>query len=78
VAKLQSDLSACVALLNSHRVEYVVVGGHAVAFHPGVLGDHHVHYLGREALLRNKAASDRDKDRMDVKKLKGVEAKKRG
>jgi hypothetical protein len=41
LADLQSDLSEFVALLNSHRVEYVVVGGYAVAFHghPRFTGD---------------------------------------
>ena len=31
--KLQSDLREFIGLLNSHKVEYIVVGGHAVAFH---------------------------------------------
>jgi hypothetical protein len=41
LAKLQSDLSEFVALLNSTGVEYLVVGGHAVAFHghPRLTGD---------------------------------------
>lgn len=41
MAQLQSDLSEFVRLLNSHGVEYVVVGGHAVAFHghPRFTGD---------------------------------------
>lgn len=39
--KLQRDLHAFVTLLNSHKVEYVVVGAHAVAFHgyPRYTGD---------------------------------------
>lgn len=39
--KLHSDLRAFVELLNSRGVEYVVVGGHAVAFHghPRFTGD---------------------------------------
>lgn len=39
--KLQQDLREFVALLNSHRVEFMVVGGHAVAFHghPRFTGD---------------------------------------
>ena len=39
--KLHKDLREFVALLNSHRVEYLVVGGHAVAFHghPRFTGD---------------------------------------
>lgn len=43
MAKLHSDLSEFVRLLNSHRVEYVIVGGHAVAYHghPRFTGDIH-------------------------------------
>jgi hypothetical protein len=39
--KLHKDLREFVELLNSHGVEYVVVGGHAVAFHghPRFTGD---------------------------------------
>lgn len=41
MAKLQTDLREFIALLNSHQVEYLVVGGHAVAFHghPRFTGD---------------------------------------
>lgn len=41
MAKLQADLREFIELLNSHNVEYVVVGGHAVAFHghPRFTGD---------------------------------------
>jgi hypothetical protein len=155
LAQLQTDLSEFVRLLNSRGVEYLVVGGHAVAFHghprftgdidffirarhdnavlvlqvlkdfgfgsleltaddltapdrvvqlgrppnridlltsisgvsfdeawrtraSGELGDHKVNFLGREALIQNKIASDRDKDRVDVKKLQAIAARKRG
>lgn len=39
--KLHKDLREFIELLNSHGVEYVVVGGHAVAFHgyPRYTGD---------------------------------------
>ena len=39
--KLQKDLREFIELLNSNRVEYLVVGGHAVAFHgyPRYTGD---------------------------------------
>jgi len=39
--KLQQDLREFVALLNSHEAEFLVVGGHAVAFHghPRFTGD---------------------------------------
>ncbi len=41
MAKLQADLREFIALLNSHNVEYLIVGGHAVAFHghPRFTGD---------------------------------------
>ena len=41
MAKLQADLREFIVLLNSHHVEYLVVGGHAVAFHghPRFTGD---------------------------------------
>lgn len=41
LAKLQADLKEFIDLLNSHRVEYLLVGGHAVAFHgyPRFTGD---------------------------------------
>lgn len=41
MAKLQADLKEFIALLNSHGVEYVLVGGHAVAYHghPRFTGD---------------------------------------
>ena len=155
MAKLQSDLSEFVGLLNSRKVEYVVVGGHAVAFHghprltgdidffvrptpenakrvlrvlddfgfgslglglgdlttpgsviqlgrppnridlltsisgidfdeawstraAGELGDHRVWYLGWDALIRNKTASDRDKDRLDIKRLLAISARRGG
>ncbi len=41
MAKLQADLREFIALLNSHQVEYLIVGGHAVAFHghPRFTGD---------------------------------------
>lgn len=39
--KLDKNLREFIALLNSHGVEYLVVGGHAVAFHghPRFTGD---------------------------------------
>lgn len=41
MAHLQTDLREFIGLLNSHSVEYLVVGGHAVAFHghPRFTGD---------------------------------------
>lgn len=41
MAKLQTDLKEFIGLLSSHEVEYLLVGGHAVAFHghPRFTGD---------------------------------------
>ena len=41
MAKLQADVREFIELLNSHNVEYLIVGGHAVAFHghPRFTGD---------------------------------------
>lgn len=41
MARLQADLREFIVLLNSHKVEYLLVGGHAVAFHghPRFTGD---------------------------------------
>ncbi|MGC4086646.1 MAG: hypothetical protein QM756_01880 [Polyangiaceae bacterium] len=44
----------------------------------GKLGDHSVDFIGWDALIRNKVASDRDKDRLDVKKLRAIAARKKG
>jgi hypothetical protein len=155
MAKLQRDLSEFIGLLNSRGVEYLVVGGYAVAFHGhprltgdidlllrpirenaerilqvlkdfgfgnlelgpddfttpervvqlgrppnridlltsisgvsfddawatrvyGELGDHQVSFLGWDALIRNKTDSNRDKDRLDVKRLQAIAARKKG
>lgn len=154
MAKLQTDLSEFVGLLNSRNVEYLVVGGHAVAFHghprytgdidffinpkvenarrvldvlasfgfsdlgmtvddltvpnrviqlgrppnridiltsisgvcfdeawlsraPADLGGHSVNFLGWDALIKNKTASGRDKDQLDVKTLTKIAARTR-
>lgn len=39
--KLQVDLREFVELLNSHRIDYLVIGGYAVAYHgyPRFTGD---------------------------------------
>lgn len=152
--KLQKDLREFIALLNSARAEYVIVGGHAVAFHghPRFTGDIDflirptlanarkiinalkafgfgdliltpedfvkpdvivqlgrppnridiltsisgvsfedawasrarsmldglsVSLLGFDALIKNKTASGRDKDIVDVKKLEAIKAAKK-
>lgn len=47
--KLHKDLREFIELLNSHGVEYLVVGGHAVAYHgyPRFTGD--IHFLVRSS-----------------------------
>jgi hypothetical protein len=149
LANLQNDLNEFVALLLSEKVEFVVVGGHAVAFHGhprytgdidflvrpvpanaqnvlvalrkfgfgslglslddftsegqivqlglppnridlltsisgvsfetvwesrilGQLGGHEVPFIGFDALITNKTASDRAKDRADIEVLKSI------
>jgi hypothetical protein len=40
LAKLQADLKELIELLSSHSVDYLIVVGHAVAFHdPRFTGD---------------------------------------
>jgi len=155
LAQLQTDLSEFVRLLNSHSVDFLVVGGHAVAFHgyprftgdidfllrpsdanaervlrvlrdfgfgslpltiadftgpervvqlgrppnridlltsisgvpfenawttrvAGVLGGHPVNFLGWDALIQNKQASNREKDQGDLTRLLALAARKRG
>lgn len=43
----------------------------------GDLGDRRVQFLGWDALIQNKLASSRDKDLLDVKKLKAIAARKK-
>jgi hypothetical protein len=79
--KLQKDLREFVELLNSLRVDYMVVGSHAVAFHghPRFTGD--IDFLvrpTRERLLKNKQAAGRDQDLADLKKLRAIAARKMG
>ncbi|MCY3713837.1 MAG: hypothetical protein OXH02_11150 [Gemmatimonadetes bacterium] len=44
--KADPDFSALLALLNAHRVEYMIVGGHALALHgsPRFTGDLDIYY----------------------------------
>jgi hypothetical protein len=58
--KLQKDLGEFIELLTSRRVKYLLVGGHAVAYHG---------FPGSPRLLRNKKASGRPKDLEDVRQL---------
>ena len=67
----QPDFKELLALFNSHGVEYVIVGGYALAFHgaPRFTGDLDVHYLGRDEFVANKRASGRRKDLADLEAL---------
>jgi hypothetical protein len=44
----------------------------------GDLGGHAVNFLGWDALIRNKTASGRDKDQVDVKTLTRIAARRKG
>lgn len=57
-------------LLNANRVEYLIIGGYAVAFYgaPRFTGDIGF-YLPRDCLLANKRACGRKKDLADLEAL---------
>jgi hypothetical protein len=67
--KLQQDLREFIELLSSHACEYLVVGGHAVAYHG------HPRFTGDIDFLLH--ASGRPKDLADVAKLTAVAAVKK-
>ncbi len=63
-------------LFNKHKVEYLVVGGYALAFHgaPRFTGDidlyvRPVSFISREDLVANKKATGRKKDAADIEAL---------
>jgi hypothetical protein len=72
--KLQRDLREFVELLTSHRVEFVVVGGHAVAFHgyPRYTGDIDFFVRATPENGARIAAAGRRKDLADVEALEAV------
>lgn len=45
---------------------------------PGDLGGHSVNFLGWDDLIKNKTASGRDKDELDVKTLLKIAARRKG
>ncbi len=55
----------------AHDVRFLIVGAYALAIHgrPRATGDSTVHFIGREAFIRNKLATGRAKDRVDVESL---------
>jgi len=64
--EIQKDFKEFFALFNAHKVEYVIIGGYALAFH----GVPPVQVIGREALLANKRATGRAQDLADIETLK--------
>lgn len=56
--KLNQDFREFIALLEKHAIEYLIVGGMSLRF------------IGIAELLKNKQASARDKDLIDVHALK--------
>ena len=69
--EIQQDFKDLLGLFNAHKVEYIIVGGYALAFHgaPRYTGDIQVHYIGREQFIINKKAVARKKDLADLEAL---------
>ena len=67
----QPDFEDFFRLLESNGVESMVVGGYAVAFHgfPRLIKAIDVTFIGRDALIRNKRASGRQRDLGDLEEL---------
>jgi hypothetical protein len=74
--RLQQDLRESIELLNSNQCAFLVVGGHAVAFHghPRFTGD--IDFLTLPS-MQNKRAAGRPKDLADVAELQAVHAAKK-
>ena len=76
--EIQSDCRDLLEYFNKNSVEYVIVGGYALAFHgaPRYTGDLDifvsviaVYYIGREQFINNKRAVGRKKDLADLEAL---------
>jgi predicted nucleotidyltransferase len=68
--RLQADLKEFLRLLDSNKVEYLLIGGYAVGYWNTVEIDGvEVSLIDLEHLLRNKAASGRLKDLDDLENL---------
>ena len=69
--ELQSDFRDLLASFDAAGVEYLVVGGYALAFHgaPRYTGDLDVPFIGREAFVANKRATGRTRDLADLEDL---------
>jgi hypothetical protein len=63
---MTKDFEELFACLRHRNVEALVVGGYAVAGH---YGSEAVDYIGRVELIRNKRASGRPQDLLDIEGL---------
>ena len=82
---LSKDLSEFIKSLNSNKVDYVVVGGYAQAYHgrplftgdidilipriPAKIADIPVNFIAKEQYIRNKRALGRPQDLTDLDAL---------
>lgn len=80
--KLQKDIRAFIELLLSEKVDFLLVGGYALAFHgaPRFTEDIEldglpIWVIGREMLIRNKRATGRTQDSADVERLEAATGK---
>ncbi|MDD2762592.1 MAG: hypothetical protein PHE83_01305 [Opitutaceae bacterium] len=55
-----------IELLEKHHVEYLVVGGYAVA----------IPFIALDDLIANKAATHRGKDKIDLEELRKIRSEK--
>ncbi len=60
--EVQPDFRDLLELFNKHQVEFMLVGGYALAFHS-------VSYIGRDQFVSNKKATGRQKDLADLEAL---------
>lgn len=68
---LHKDIREFIELCLSRKVEFLLVGGYALAFHgaPRFTEDIDFMAIGREELIRNKQATGRPQDLADVARL---------
>jgi len=72
------DYEEFFAALNDHRVRYLIVGAHAVAFHARSRATKDIDILfelGLNDLIRAKEAAGRDQDRADLRALKRAKSR---
>jgi predicted nucleotidyltransferase len=70
--EIHRDFKECIESLPSHGVEFVVIGGYAVAAHgrPRYTGDIDIPFISLTDLIANKRATARGKDLIDLGLLK--------